>query len=75
MNLAFEGTAPFNFTLSWLNNVIQGNTSHTADIPINLTESSWVRIQQVTDGAHPTCTSILVDSTFIQVNPLPDLNF
>jgi len=73
VNVSLVGTPNFIYTLSFDNNsLINTNNGNSTEI-IQLDESGWIILAEVIDGANPTCTSLLVDSIYVTVNPLPNL--
>jgi gliding motility-associated-like protein len=73
VNITLVGTPNFNYILSFNNSTLSNASSGNSSESIQLNESSWIILSEVIDGANPTCTSLLVDSIYVMVNPLPNL--
>lgn len=73
VNINLSGTPNFNYILSFNNSTLNNSSNGNSTASIQLNQSSWIILSEVIDGANPTCTSLLVDSIYVTVNPLPNL--
>ncbi|MFT6845751.1 MAG: subtilisin-like proprotein convertase family protein, partial [Flavobacteriales bacterium] len=73
VDIKIQGSPTFSYTLTWLNESITQFNNGTSTEQIILSESTWVYLTELMDGATPQCTKAMADSLYVTVNTLPKI--